>query len=520
MRLTARASRAVVRGLGRLAVRRTTACILTGLFCLTLRLAVLPKMPVPSPSVHDEFSYLLAADTFAHGRLANPAHPFWIHFESFHIIQQPTYASKYPPGQGLVLALGQLLGHPWIGVWLSMGLMCGLTCWMMQGWLPPRLALLGALLVVVKIGVASYWMNSYWGGAVAAIGGALVLGAVPRLVKSVRTSDASMFALGTAVLLISRPFEGFLVIVPSFVYLAVRKMAVRKRGALTLKPLVVPAGIVLCAGVCLSFYNYRVTGHALTMPYQIHDAQYAMVSPFLWQKPGPPRIYHHEVMRKLWQDLDTGLYLASTRNPVLTDAMKFWLLYEFLLGYWPLLIPLLVLPALWRNRRARLGMILLMIFTTILLFEKFALPHYAAPVVPLFFVLYMYGFQAIRQWRPAGKARGALIANGLLLAFAIQFGAAVAWSTPDRSGFAAKRARIQADLESQPGRNLVLVHYKPGHSIHEEWVYNRADIDDSKTVWAREMGALEDEPLIRYYAGRRIWLLDADSPQPKLVASP
>src|SRR3989441_10806194 len=130
-----------------LARRPNLVVVTVGLAALAARLAVLPVLPIPQPAAHDEFSHLLIADTFAHGRLTNPTHPMWVHFETFHVNQRPTYASMYYPGQGLFLAAGAVVcGPPLWGVWLSAGLLCAPSCCAVHGPPPAARGLLGGSL--------------------------------------------------------------------------------------------------------------------------------------------------------------------------------------------------------------------------------------------------------------------------------------------------------------------------------------------------------------------------------------
>jgi hypothetical protein len=175
------------------ALKRSRACLLIFLLSIFGRIAILPVEPFPPPRVQDEFSYLLASETFAHGRLTNPTPVNWHHFEAFHVLMQPTYMSKYGPAAPLFMAIGErLFGTPRAGVVFNMALAAASLCWMLQAYLPAEWALLGGLIAVVRISWFSYFGNAYWGGAAAMLGGCLLLAAPPDLPDGRgRASDCS-----------------------------------------------------------------------------------------------------------------------------------------------------------------------------------------------------------------------------------------------------------------------------------------------------------------------------------------
>lgn len=329
-----------------LARRQVLSCAAIFLLTIGLRAALHTRLGVPNPIIHDEFSYLLAADTYANGRLANPPHPFWQHFETFQELQQPTYASKYQVLQGLALALGRkIFDLPWIGVVLTSALMCAAVCWMLQSWIAPEWALLGALLFTFRIGVLSYWMNSFEGGAVPAIGGALVFGAVGRIRRREYFHAATcltIWALGLAVLMHSRPYDAAVVAVVSAGGLL---WLLRKSGASFKVSATWPALAMLAASVAaIGYVDYRVTGNPLTLPYQAHDRQYVTASPFFLAPLSPEPVYRHAVMRDFYTGWSVETWRESREQPLIQLLGRAYVLIGFFFGSWPVTIPLLLLP--------------------------------------------------------------------------------------------------------------------------------------------------------------------------------
>jgi hypothetical protein len=530
--------------LSRLARRRALAVLVVGVLALALRAALLPNLPVPKPGFHDDFGYLLAADTFAHGRLANPTHPMWIHFESIHINQKPTYMPMYYAAQGLVMALGQVTtGIPWIGVWLSAGAMCAAICWMLQGWLPPGWAFLGGLLAVMRLATFSYWANSYCGGALAAIGGALVLGALPRINRRRRLREAVLMGLGLALLANTRPYESLFFGIPigfaALVWILGKKHP--PYGELITR-VALPLGLILAVTVAgMAYFFWRVTGSPFRIPYQVNLDTYIAVPYFPWQPLNLTHVYHHPVLEKFylhgWQ---MYLYYFARRHPFKVLAFKASDTYRFFLG--PLLaLPLVLMLAInpWqffrKSSMGKTGFLVAVCGSTFIgaALPIYFIPHYVAPVTAAIYALVLQAMRYLRLWRWRGKHAGLGLVRAipascfllfLLRAFAPQLHIPIpveldhTWESESNQNL--DRARALKQLEALPGDQLVIVRYNQYHNSNNEWVYNRADIDRAKVVWARDMDDSENAELIRYFPQRRVWLAEPDLAPPRLSLYP
>jgi hypothetical protein len=537
-RLGARRFQPLERRFARLSRKRALSVVIVGVAALTIRLLLLPILPIPEPAIHDEFSYLLAADTFAHGRLTNPPHPMWIHFETFHEIQQPTYASMYYPAQGLFLAFGQVVfRHPYWGVWLSTGLMCGAICWMLQGWLPPPWALLGGMLAVVRLGTFSYWMNSYWGGSVAALGGALVLGALPRIKRHHRVRDVLLMGTGFAIVANSRPYEGLFFVLPVLAAILVWiRSGSARRSQISLARIVFPLStVLLLTSAALGYYFWRVTGSPFRTPFQVNVATYNPVPYFPWQALKAIPQYHHAAMRIYYLGWTWRQYEFGRLHPLFLFLLKncrFWL---FFVG--PVLaIPLFAFPVVlphgfsFRTIGTRARFLMLVCGSVLVgaLLPVYFSPHYVAPLTCAIYALIMIAMQSLRRWRPWGKPSGVVLVRAIpMIAVAMLIVCALSPAarnelTPQMATWyspvtvTSYRARITAELSAQPGLHMVIVRYSLDHVPANEWVFNGAGIDQSKVVWARDMGADRNSELIRYFKDRQIWLVEPDQAVPKL----
>jgi hypothetical protein len=395
---------------------------------------------------------------------------------------------------------------------------------MLQAWLPPPWSFIGAILLTIRLCTFSYWINSYWGGALAAIGGALVLGSLGHAVKGPKIEHGCMFGLGLIILANSRPYEGLVFCVPSGITLSsmVSKKKVDRLVCLyrILIPVVVSVVVVFAWS---AYYNRRTTGDAYLMPHELNQQTYAIARPFVWQTARPKPIYHHKSMQAVYERFSVEFERTRRVRGFLVKtckkAARFWL---FFIGP-AFSVPVIVAPFAFKLRGARL---LLWSVVAVLLAcaaEVYFLPHYAAPATAALYGVLLTSMRYIQTWRVRDKRAGLLLVHvtpliclamvivralgqPLGLPFRIEWPNTWYYTSPGNNG----GAEMLNILNNSGNNHLVIVRYRERHTPDDEWVYNEADIDRARVVWARDMGDSKNRELVEYFRDREAWILEPE----------
>ena len=419
----------------------------------------------------------------------------------------------------MFLALGEVLfGSPFYGVWVSDNLMLVAFCLMLFAWVRPGWAVLAAAVFALAICPGMYWTDSYWGGAVAASGGALVLLGVGLSLKRQTPIAGATLALGMLLLFWSRPYEGGVLTLAMLVVFA-RELWRGRRVAMF-----ATAFVLLAAGAAWTAYDNRaVTGNPLLLPYMLHDRQYEFV-PVLWFLPlrtphtfEDPRLaaehgvngweasmYHKS--RALWKNPLAGLLWTAVQTlglPVLT------------LGVLTLVVPLAWRDPLFVRIALVAGVVLLALAC-----ETYRSGHYAAPLwAPLALMVGLWSEHA-RDFCVRKPVEGTAVLL-LVAASLLPLGDEVAShfspfqsngsGVPSPAPWFDRRAALIRRLSNLDRPQLVIVQYpSPDWRILQEWVYNGIDIDQQRVVFAHDLGADEDRALLAYYPNRSAVLLTFD----------
>lgn len=341
-----------------------------------------------------------------------------------------------------------------------------------------------------------------------------------------------ILALGIVLLVMTRPYEGMLLCLPVGAVLVYWALFGKNRPLLpvVVRRAAVPLALAAATMAWMGYYNDRAFGNPAILPYTIARNTYAVVPYYIWQPAHATPHYRHAAMRKFYTECET-LNFDKLHTPgtfVVRNLEKLNSAILFFAGI--VLLPcVLMARRVMLDRRMRFFLYAVPFWVAGLFIGVFLIPHYLAPFTAAVYVLGLQAMRHLRVWKPEGKPVGRtlvrLSVTVCILLAAVRVVAEPLHLMPPRwplapwictwvgpGSFGADRARVQEKLEKTAGRHLVFVRYNPSHEPDDEWVYNDADVDNSKMIWAREMDPRQDDELIRHYKDRDVWLEIALAP--------
>jgi hypothetical protein len=276
---------------------------------------------------------------------------------------------------------------------------------------------------------------------------------------------------------------------------------------------------LLITGAFIAYYDWSVTGNPLLLPHSLNLKTYYSTPLFIWEKLRPPMHYNNRQFDDFYNGWVRDNFHGSVRD-ILRVSWEKVRAYPSAFLWSGALPALLASPLVLRDRKIRLLVVELAVCGVGLFLVVYSMPHYAAALTCVIYALLVQAVRHLRtvRWKghPTGIALSRVSVTLLITVTAFNLYHVVrypndpyAWSW-DKSRGSDARQRIEAFLAGEPGRQLVMVRYASTHNPHGEWVYNSADIDAQQIIWARELGTEQDEKLLAYFKGRKVWLFDPD----------
>jgi hypothetical protein len=498
------------------------ACVLLIVGIAVLgRLALWPLIGTPEPVTADETSLLLQASTYAHGRLSNHPHDMPATLEAYYTLLSPSYASMYPVFRTLPMAASAWLrlGY-WPGVLATVAALSVAVFYLVRLYLPARYAVVAALLTILRYGLFSIWVNSYEGAALTALGGVLALTGYRLMGTRITVGAAAALGSGLLLMMTTRPYEGMVFALPLVFAVAWRffraRMAEPRRVVWAAG---IICGLVLGGFAATAAENDAVTGKWTTFPYQLYRQQSAQSSEFmiLGSPEAAPAKYDQTRRFFRWES-KSYRRSRSLRGVLSNEFERIRNDLNFYVGS-ALLIPFVI--GLWQMRRERVLLASGVCLAAGLSIETWSHAHYAAPSFGLFVLATIFGLETLRGWAPRGRPVGLTISRLLIVALVLatayplyELASGATGAPPPMSVQSAccwlrtksihvAVARYLDRIGSR--RNLVLVDTGPAAPL-DSVVYNDADPDGARTLWAHDDSELNPQTIGRF-PGRQIWRL-------------
>ncbi|HEX4793541.1 MAG TPA: glycosyltransferase family 39 protein [Humisphaera sp.] len=469
------------------------------------------------PKAHDDCSYAIGMQIMARGRLWMPALPIPDFFESFYILVQPAYCSKYFPGAALLFVPTVWLHLPtWVIPVLISGACVGLVYTIVMELTDGAAGALAALMMA-----SLTWFRTF---------SILLFSSVPMLFFALllfffwlRWRKAH--AVGWAALMgamagwgaITRPIDAIVVAIPIVIAIffeLVRDRAVRSNLRLwsaTSAVAITGAAPFLALQI---IFNVGVTGHALQTPYGYYIDRFQPNTTYGFHQLNPAATVQSTLPQKHdYYELFVRQFIEGHRLrnlagawgsrylPMVVDTtMPCRLLLVFL---FPGLLGLI-------DKRRIAFWSVLPLFIIFYVFSTFFLEHYGLLVAPAVIVGILLGGRAIvgawPRWRlPLQSGFAAMVVMISLTSF-WEINRLVVpreYMVNDETIVSPKLRLIHdnlADNVTVPA--VVLFTYHPGGKDYvEEPVYN-TDVawpDDARIIHAHDLGPRNHE-IFEYYA--------------------